>query len=336
MIFDPRKDIKQMKRTEKYYIKERFKEDRKKFLTTDSNYIKLFEKDQLKHFTLANEIISRFTNQAYERYTFFLAQFLDKENKLVATEVNSLPVLQKEDIVARLQERFDISEKTVVNYLSAAKKANILIKIKGDNIVKSIYIMNPVLFNGGHNLIHSKLMFYFPDDLCKLIAPYQYLACAKIVNVDYPKVNECHYLFNIDRSRYNIDKVMNGEMFEIPNALKKRKSMGHTEAMKFFARRGISDVLGIPLAERFNCIFHNDNKEMGLVIFKDSKEKYFCLEDQCVSGDKRLGLDIYDLLYVLLDIQEEPNKLRLAMQYLANLYNVELEKTVAEEYQTVA
>lgn len=325
-----------MKKTVKTSISDRFADDRRKFFTSDSNFIKLFEKDQQKHFTLANEIITRLNNLNYERYVFYLAQFLDKENKLVATETTKKTKLQKEDITARLMERFDISEKTVINFLSSAKVANILIKVKGDSLVKNVYIMNPVLFNGGHNLIHAELMFYFPDDLCKLIAPYQYLACAKIVNVDYPKVNECHYLFNIDRSRYNIDKVMNGEVFEIPNALKKRKSMSHTEAMKFFARRGISDVLGIPLAERFNCIFHNDDKEMGLVIFKDSKEKYFCLEDQCVSGDKRLGLDIYDLLYILLDIQEEPNKLRLAMQYLANLYNVELEKTVTEEYQTVA
>ena len=320
-----------MKKTVKTSISDRFADDRRKFFTSDSNFIKLFEKDQQKHFTLANEIITRLNNLNYERYVFYLAQFLDKENKLVATETTKKTKLQKEDITARLMERFDISEKTVINFLSSAKVANILIKVKGDSLVKNVYIMNPVLFNGGHNLIHAELMFY-----CKLIAPYQYLACAKIVNVDYPKVNECHYLFNIDSSRYNIDKVMNGEVFEIPNALKKRKSMSHTEAMKFFARRGISDVLGIPLAERFNCIFHNDDKEMGLIIFKDSKEKYFCLEDQCVSGDKRLGLDIYDLLYILLDIQEEPNKLRLAMQYLANLYNVELEKTVTEEYQTVA
>lgn len=325
-----------MKRTEKYYIKERFIDDRRKFFTSNSDFIKLSEKDQLKHYTLANEIISRFRTPAYERYAFYLAQFLDKENKLVATETSKKLKLQKEDIIARLKEKFDVSEKSVTNFLSEAKKANILIKAEGDALVKNVYIMNPVLFNGGHNLIHAELMFYFPDDLCKLIAPYQYLACAKIVNVDYPKVNECHYLFNIDRSRYNIDKVINGEVFEIPNALKKRKSMSHLEAMKFFARRGISDVLGIPLDQRFNCIFHNDDKEMSLVIFKDSKEKYFCLEDQCVSGEKRLGLDIYDLLYILLDIQDEPNKLRLAMQYLANLYNVELEKTVAEEYQIVA
>ena len=325
-----------MKKTVKSRISDRFADDRRKFFTSDSNFIKLFEKDQQKHFALANEIITRLNNLNYERYVFFLAQFLDKENKLVATETTKKTKLQKEDITARLMEHFDISEKTVINFLSSAKVANIIIKVKGDSLVKNMYIMNPVLFNGGHNLIHAELMFYFPDDLCRLIAPYQYLACAKIVNVDYPKVNECHYLFNIDRSRYNIDKIMNGEFFEIKGALKTRKSMSHTEAMKFFARRGISEVLGIPLGQRFNCVFHNDEREMSLVIFKDSKEKYYCLDDACVSGEKRLGLDIYDLLYILLDIQEEPDKLRLAMKYLANLYNVELNKTIAEEYQVVA
>lgn len=312
----------------------RFAADRKKFFTNNCNYIKISEKDAESYFFVSNRVMDRFNNASYISYTHFLAQFLNKENKLVTVNERKKKPLQKEDIVSLLNERFKLTERTIDNYLSAAKKANVLIKTKGNELVQDTYIMNPVAFNAGFGVFFAELMFYFSDDLIKLLSPYQYLACAKIVNVDYPKVNECKYLPMIDRTRYNIDKIMNGEMFTVEGAFETPKKMKWNEAKKFFLKNGISKVIGIPSERtKFNCIFHNDEKQTAMVIYQDSKEKYYCIEDHCVSGSERLGLDVLDMLYILMDIEQEPNKMNLAMEYLANLYNVEIEETVISLYQ---
>lgn len=312
----------------------RFAADRKKFFTNNCNYIKISEKDAESYFFVSNRVMDRFNNASYISYTHFLAQFLNKENKLVTVNERKKKPLQKEDIVNLLNERFKLTERTIDNYLSAAKKANVLIRTKGNELVQDTYIMNPVAFNAGFGVFFAELMFYFSDDLIKLLSPYQYLACAKIVNVDYPKVNECKYLPMIDRTRYNIDKIMNGEMFEVEGAFETPKKMKWNEAKKFFLKNGISKVIGIPSERtKFNCIFHNDEKQTAMVIYQDSKEKYYCIEDHCVSGSERLGLDVLDMLYILMDIEQEPNKMNLAMEYLANLYNVEIEETVISLYQ---
>lgn len=312
----------------------RFAADRKKFFTNNCNYIKISEKDAESYFFVSNRVMDRFNNASYISYTHFLAQFLNKENKLVTVNERKKKPLQKEDIVSLLNERFKLTERTIDNYLSAAKKANVLIKTKGNELVQDTYIMNPVAFNAGFGVFFAELMFYFSDDLIKLLSPYQYLACAKIINVDYPKVNECKYLPMIDRTRYNVDRIMNGEMFEVEGAFETPKKMKWNEAKKFFLKNGISKVIGIPSERtKFNCIFHNDEKQTAMVIYQDSKEKYYCIEDHCVSGSERLGLDVLDMLYILMDIEEEPNKMNLAMEYLANLYNVEIEETVISLYQ---
>lgn len=312
----------------------RFAADRKKFFTNNCNYIKISEKDAESYFFVSNRVMDRFNNASYISYTHFLAQFLNKENKLVTVNERKKKPLQKEDIVNLLNERFKLTERTIDNYLSAAKKANVLIRTKGNELVQDTYIMNPVVFNAGFGVFFAELMFYFSDDLIKLLSPYQYLACAKIVNVDYPKVNECKYLPMIDRTRYNIDKIMNGEMFEVEGAFETPKKMKWNEAKKFFLKNGISKVIGIPSERtKFNCIFHNDEKQTAMVIYQDSKEKYYCIEDHCVSGSERLGLDVLDMLYILMDIEQESNKMNLAMEYLANLYNVEIEETVISLYQ---
>ena len=312
----------------------RFAADRKKFFTNNCNYIKISEKDAESYFFMSNRVMDRFNNASYISYTHFLAQFLNKENKLVTGNERKKKPLQKEDIVNLLNERFKLTERTIDNYLSAAKKANVLIRTKGNELVQDTYIMNPVAFNAGFGVFFAELMFYFSDDLIKLLSPYQYLACAKIVNVDYPKVNECKYLPMIDRTRYNIDKIMNGEMFEVEGTFETPKKMKWNEAKKFFLKNGISKVIGIPSERtKFNCIFHNDEKQTAMVIYQDSKEKYYCIEDHCVSGSERLGLDVLDMLYILMDIEQESNKMNLAMEYLANLYNVEIEETVISLYQ---
>lgn len=312
----------------------RFAADRKKFFTNNCNYIKISEKDAESYFFVSNRVMDRFNNASYISYTHYLAQFLNRENKLVTINERKKKPLQKEDIVNLLNERFKLTERTIDNYLSAAKKANVLIKTKGNELVQDTYIMNPVAFNAGFGVFFAELMFYFSDDLIKLLSPYQYLACAKIVNVDYPKVNECKYLPMIDRTRYNIDKIMNGEMFTVEGAFETPKKMKWNEAKKFFLKNGISKVIGIPSERtKFNCIFHNDEKQTAMVIYQDSKEKYYCIEDHCVSGSERLGLDVLDMLYILMDIEQEPNKMNLAMEYLANLYNVEIEETVISLYQ---
>lgn len=323
-----------MSKTQQKKELNRFAADRKKFFTNNCNYIKISEKDAESYFFMSNRVMDRFNNASYISYTHFLAQFLNKENKLVTVNERKKKPLQKEDIVNLLNERFKLTERTIDNYLSAAKKANVLIRTKGNELVQDTYIMNPVAFNAGFGVFFAELMFYFSDDLIKLLSPYQYLACAKIVNVDYPKVNECKYLPMIDRTRYNIDKIMNGEMFEVEGAFETPKKMKWNEAKKFFLKNGISKVIGIPSERtKFNCIFHNDEKQTAMVIYQDSKEKYYCIEDHCVSGSERLGLDVLDMLYILMDIEEEPNKMNLAMEYLANLYNVEIEETVISLYQ---
>lgn len=323
-----------MSKTQQKKELNRFAADRKKFFTNNCNYIKISEKDAESYFFMSNRVMDRFNNASYISYTHFLAQFLNKENKLVTVNERKKKPLQKEDIVSLLNERFKLTERTIDNYLSAAKKANVLIKTKGNELVQDTYIMNPVAFNAGFGVFFAELMFYFSDDLIKLLSPYQYLACAKIVNVDYPKVNECKYLPMIDRTRYNVDKIMNGEMFEVEGAFETPKKMKWNEAKKFFLKNGISKVIGIPSERtKFNCIFHNDEKQTAMVIYQDSKEKYYCIEDHCVSGSERLGLDVLDMLYILMDIEEEPNKMNLAMEYLANLYNVEIEETVISLYQ---
>ena len=312
----------------------RFSADRKKFFTNNCNYIKISEKDAEGYFFMSNKVMDRFSNASYISYTHFLAQFLNKENKLVTINERKKKPLQKEDIVNLLNERFNLTGRTIDNYLSAAKKANVLIKTKGSELVQDTYIMNPVAFNAGFSVFFAELMFYFSDDLIQLLSPYQYLACAKIVNVDYPKVNECKYLPMIDKTRYNIEKIMNGEFFEVDGAFEVPKKMKWNEAKKFFLKNGVSKVIGIPCERtKFNCIFHKDEKQTAMIIYQDSKEKYYCLEDNCVSGSERLGLDVLDMLYILMDIEEEPNKMNLAMEYLANLYNVEIEETVISLYQ---
>lgn len=312
----------------------RFAADRKKFFTNNCNYIKISDKDAERYFFHRNNVLDRLNNLNYMSYTLFLAQFLNRENKLVTVEARKKKPLQKQDLVELLYDRFGVAKKTVENYLSAAKKANVLIKTKGNELVQDTYIMNPVAFNAGFEVFFAELMFYFSDDLIKLLSPYQYLACAKIVNVDYPKVNECKYLPMIDRTRYNIDKIMNGEMFEVEGAFETPRKMKWNEAKKFFLKNGISKVIGIPSERtKFNCIFHNDEKQTAMVIYQDSKEKYYCIEDHCVSGSERLGLDVLDMLYILMDIEQESNKMNLAMEYLANLYNVEIEETVISLYQ---
>ena len=292
------------------------------------------DKDLEKIYRIGDEVMTGMTNPSYMRYTYFLAQFLNKENKLVSIDCKKKTKLQKDEIIEKLVERFDITPGSARNYLSSANKANVLIKVRNNDLEKEVYIMNPVVFNAGHSLLFAELMFYFSDDLIKLLSPYQYLACAKIVNVDYPKVNECKYLFTIDKTRYNVEKIMNGEFFEVPNAFKIPEKMSWTKAKEFVERRGISEIIGLPVNTKFNCIFHNDEKDLGLVIFRDGKERYYCLNDECISGPNRVGQDIFNLLYILMDIEEDTdNQFRIAMEYLASLYNIEIEETVAEQFR---
>lgn len=312
----------------------RFEADRHKFFIENCDYIRISKKDAQQRLKLTDMVLARMNNLNYNSYTLFLGQFLNTENKLVSMDCTKKVKLQKEDIVERLMDRFDISERTADNYLSAAKKANVLIKVKGDDLTKEVFIMNPVAYNGSLGSFFAELMFYFSDDLIKLLSPYQYLACAKIVNVDYPKVNECKYLFTINKTRYNVEKIMNGEFFEVPNAFKAPEKMSWTKAKEFVERRGISEIIGLPVSTKFNCIFHNDEKELGLVIFRDGKERYYCLNDECISGPNRVGQDIFNLLYILMGIEEDTdNQFRIAMEYLASLYNIEIEETVAEQFR---
>lgn len=312
----------------------RFESDRHKFFIENCDYIRISKKDAQQRLKLTDMVLARMNNLNYNSYTLFLGQFLNTENKLVSMDCTKKVKLQKEDIVERLMDRFDISEKTAKNYLSAAKTANVLIRVDGDDLTKDVYIMNPVAYNGSLGSFFAELMFYFSDDLIKLLSPYQYLACAKIVNVDYPKVNECKYLFTIDTTRYNIEKIMNGEFFEVPNAFKIPEKMSWTKAKEFVERRGISEIIGLPVNTKFNCIFHNDEKDLGLVIFRDGKERYYCLNDECISGPNRVGQDIFNILYILMGIEEDTdNQFRIAMEYLASLYNIEIEETVAEQFR---
>ena len=312
----------------------RFESDRHKFFIENCDYIRISKKDAQQRLKLTDMVLARMNNLNYNSYTLFLGQFLNTENKLVSMDCTKKIKLQKEDIVERLMDRFDISERTADNYLSAAKKANVLIKVKGDDLTKEVFIMNPVAYNGSLGSFFAELMFYFSDDLIKLLSPYQYLACAKIVNIDYPKVNECKYLFTIDKTRYNVEKIMNGEFFEVPNAFKITEKMSWTKAKEFVERRGISEIIGLPVNTKFNCIFHNDEKDLGLVIFRDGKERYYCLNDECISGPNRVGQDIFNILYILMDIEEDTdNQFRIAMEYLASLYNIEIEETVAEQFR---
>ena len=305
----------------------RFESDRHKFFIENCDYIRISKKDAQQRLKLTDMVLARMNNLNYNSYTLFLGQFLNTENKLVSMDCTKKVKLQKEDIVERLMDRFDISEKTAKNYLSAAKTANVLIRVDGDDLTKDVYIMNPVAYNGSLGSFFAELMFYFSDDLIKLLSPYQYLACAKIVNVDYPKVNECKYLFTIDKTRYNVEKIINGA-FKIP------EKMSWTKAKEFVERRGISEIIGLPVNTKFNCIFHNDEKDLGLVIFRDGKERYYCLNDECISGPNRVGQDIFNLLYILMDIEEDTdNQFRIAMEYLASLYNIEIEETVAEQFR---
>lgn len=312
----------------------RFESDRHKFFIENCDYIRISKKDAQQRLKLTDMVLARMNNLNYNSYTLFLGQFLNTENKLVSMDCTKKVKLQKEDIVERLMDRFDISEKTAKNYLSAAKTANVLIRVDGDDLTKDVYIMNPVAYNGSLGSFFAELMFYFSDDLIKLLSPYQYLACAKIVNVDYPKVNECKYLFTIDKTRYNIEKIMNGEFFEVPNAFKTPEKMSWTKAKEFVERRGISEIIGLPVNTKFNCIFHNDEKDLGLVIFRDGKERYYCLNDECISGPNRVGQDIFNILYILMGIEEDTNnQFRIAMGYLASLYNIKIEETVAEHFR---
>lgn len=314
--------------------KDRFSSDRKRFFTDNCNYIRLMDKDLEKIYRIGDEVMAGMTNPSYMRYTYFLAQFLNKENKLVSIDCKKKTKLQKDEVIEKLVNRFDITVGSARNYLSSANKANVLIKVRNNDLEKEVYIMNPVVFNAGHGLLFAELMFYFSDDLIKLLSPYQYLACAKIVNVDYPKVNECKYLFTIDKTRYNVEKIINGEFFEVPNAFKIPEKMSWTKAKEFVERRGISEIIGLPVNTKFNCIFHNDEKDLGLVIFRDGKERYYCLNDECISGPNRVGQDIFNLLYILMDIEEDTDiQFRIAMEYLASLYNIEIEETVAEQFR---
>ena len=306
----------------------RFITDRKKFFTNNCNYIKIYDKDAESYYFLSNKVLGRLNNANYAMYTFYLAQYLNKENKLVTINEKKKRPLQKQDIVDILAERFEVAKKTVENYLSVAKKANVLIKTQGNELVNNVYVMNPVAFNAGHSVFFAELMFYFPDDLIQLLSPYQYLACAKIVNVDYPKVNECKYLSMIDRTRYNIDKIMNGEMFEVAAANETKVLMSWTKAKAFIEKNGISDILGLPVRTRFNCIFHKDDKQLAVVIYKDGKERYYCMNDECVSTAERRGLDVFNLMYMLMGTEEDTeNQFKMAMEYLAALYNIELDET---------
>ena len=161
----------------------RFESDRNKFFIENCDYIRISKKDAQQRLKLTDMVLARMNNLNYNSYTLFLGQFLNTENKLVSMDCTKKIKLQKEDIVERLMDRFDISERTADNYLSAAKKANVLIKVKGDDLTKEVFIMNPVAYNGSLGSFFAELMFYFSDDLIKLLSPYQYLACAKIVRV---------------------------------------------------------------------------------------------------------------------------------------------------------
>lgn len=312
--------------------RDRFIADRKRFFTADCNYIKISKKDILKKFGLMSLATRRMNNSKYTEYLMYLAQFLNEENKLVAMDCSKKYKLQKEDIVERLIEGFDISEKTVENFLSAAKKENLLIREKCDRLTEYVYIMNPIAFNQGYTNLHVELLEYFSEDIKKFICPYQYDICLKIFCVDYNKYKNIDCLSMIDTTRYNVEKIMNGEMFKIEGAFKETKRLSWGKAKELFERRGITEVIGLPLNTRFNCIFHQDENELAVVISNAKKERYFCKLDNCVCGTEYKGLDIFDMIAKLMGIENEDDKFNLAMEYLANLYNIEIEKTATSVF----
>lgn len=312
--------------------RDRFIADRKRFFTADCNYIKISKKDILKKFGLMSLATRRMNNSKYTEYLMYLAQFLNEENKLVAMDCSKKYKLQKEDIVERLIEGFNISEKTVENFLSAAKKENLLIREKCDRLTEYVYIMNPIAFNQGYTNLHVELLEYFSEDIKKFICPYQYDICLKIFCVDYNKYKNIDCLSMIDTTRYNVEKIMNGEMFKIEGAFKETKRLSWGKAKELFERRGITEVIGLPLNTRFNCIFHQDENELAVVISNAKKERYFCKLDNCVCGTEYKGLDIFDMIAKLMGIENEDDKFNLAMEYLANLYNVEIEKTATSVF----
>lgn len=313
--------------------RDRFVVDRKRFFTADCNFIKIAKKDILKKFGLMSIATRRMNNSKYTEYLMYLAQFLNEENKLVATDCSKQYKLQKEDIVERLMEGFNISEKTVENFLSVAKKENLLIRKKCDQLTKYVYIMNPIAFNQGYTNLHVELLEYFSEDIRKFISPYQFDICLKIFSVDYNKYKDTACLAEIDTTRYNIEKIINGEMFDIKGAFKETKVLSWNKAKELFERRGITEVIGLPFNTRINCIFHQDADELAIVIFNNKKEKYFCKLDNCVCGTEYKGLDIFDIIARLMGIENEDDKFTLAMEYLANLYNVQIEKTAASIYK---
>lgn len=307
--------------------RDRFIADRKRFFTADCNYIKISKKDILKKFGLMSLATRRMNNSKYTEYLMYLAQFLNEENKLVAMDCSKKYKLQKEDIIERLIEGFNISEKTVENFLSAAKKENLLIREKCDRLTEYVYIMNPIAFNQGYTNLHVELLEYFSEDIKKFISPYQYDICLKIFCVDYNKYKNIDCLSMVDTTRYNVEKIINGEMFKIEGAFKETKLMSWNKAKELFERRGITEVIGLPLNTRFNCIFHQDESELAVVISNNKKERYFCKHDNCVCGTEYKGLDVFDMIAKLMGIENEDDKFNLAMEYLANLYNVQIEKT---------
>lgn len=312
--------------------RDRFIADRKRFFTADCNYIKISKKDILKKFGLMSLATRRMNNSKYTEYLMYLSQFLNEENKLVAMDCSKKYKLQKEDIVERLMEGFDISEKTVENFLSVAKKENLLIREKCDRLTEYVYIMNPIAFNQGYTNLHVELLEYFSEDIKKFICPYQYDICLKIFCVDYNKYKNIDCLSMIDTARYNVEKIMNGEMFKIEGAFKEAKRLSWGKAKELFERRGITEVIGLPLNTRFNCIFHQDENELAVVISNAKKERYYCKLDNCVCGTEYKGLDIFDMIAKLMGIENEDDKFNLAMEYLANLYNVEIEKTATSVF----
>ena len=52
------------------------------------------------------------------------------------------------------------------------------------------------------------------------------------------------------------------------------------------------------------------------------------MNDECVSTDERRGLDVFNLMYMLMGTEEDTeNQFKMAMEYLAALYNIELDET---------
>lgn len=77
----------------------RFAADRKKFFTNNCNYIKISDKDAERYFFHRNNVLDRLNNINYMSYTLFLAQFLNRENKLVTVEAKRRPLFKNKTLL---------------------------------------------------------------------------------------------------------------------------------------------------------------------------------------------------------------------------------------------